>query len=69
MKPMKKPMKSTSWDRASRRQAKEWSVTDFLGRGKQGAEQVAFIQQLLNPQNKKFVEKIARMLGKRATGK
>ena len=64
-----KPMKSTSWDRESRRKAKEWSVADFLGRGKQGPEQVAFIQKLLNPDNKEFVRKIAELLKRRAARK
>jgi len=52
-------------DRKFRRSAKEWSVADFLGRGKQGAEQVAYIQQLLNPSDPSMLNKLVSLLQNR----
>lgn len=52
-------------DREFRRHAKEWTVADFLGRGKQGAEQVAWIQQLLNPSDPSMLNKLVGLLEKR----
>ena len=52
-------------DRKFRRNAKEWSVADFLGTGKQGAEQVAYIQQLLNPDDPSMLNKLVSLLQNR----
>jgi hypothetical protein len=52
-------------DRKFRRHAKEWTVADFLGRGKQGAEQVAYIQQLLNPSDPSMLNKLTGLLQNR----
>lgn len=52
-------------DRKFRRNAKEWSVADFLGTGKQGAEQVAYIQQLLNPNDPSMLNKLVSLLQNR----
>lgn len=51
--------------RQRRRFAKEESVVHYLGDGKQGAEQVAFIQQLLNKSDPAFLKKVIGLLNAR----
>jgi hypothetical protein len=51
--------------RQRRRFSKEESVVHYLGDGKQGAEQVAFIQQLLNKSDPAFLKKVIGLLNAR----
>ena len=63
---MKDPLRTlNSEDRKYRRRAKEASVSSFLGTGKQGPEQVAYIQQLLNPSDPSMLNKLVGLLQNR----